>query len=143
MGTPIKVVLDTNVIVSALLWQGKTSLIFNLAEEGKIIICISVEIIDELSRALKYPKLAKQLSTVGKSSDEIVAEFLEVVEYYYVPALKSVIITKDPDDDKFIACAIAARASFIVTGDKEVLRLCHLGNIDIVTPSAFLRRFKL
>lgn len=135
----MNVVCDTNVLISALLWQGITSNIFHLAKQGKINICASAETIDEFQAALSYSKFKKQLAIIRKTPEEVINEFLEVVAYYYPEKISKIIVKDDPSDDKFLACAIATQASFIVSGDAHLLKLKEFKGIPIVSPRKFLK----
>ena len=132
------IVLDTNVIVSALLSQsGAPSEIFNLWEEDEFSVVISIRLLNELEHTLKYPKVIKYL----KLSEEELRLFLDhfrtfasVVE----PELTLEVIKNDPDDNRVLECAVAGKASYIVTGDKHLLELEEYQGIEILSPSSFL-----
>lgn len=134
----MRVVLDTNILISGFLWQGSAAEIFRLAQENKIKICVNKEIIDEFKKVLDYSKFNSRLKIIEKTTDEVITEFLEVVKYYPPRKLPEVIIPEDPSDDKFLACASISQASFIVSGDKHLLKLEKFQNIPIVSPRDFL-----
>lgn len=136
----MRVVLDTNVIISALLWQGTAKEVFKLAKDNKITVCISKEILEEFQKVLHYPKFESCLVKIGKTPTELVNEFLEVVEYYPGEEIHVSLIPEDPSDNKILACAQAADASFIISGDKHLLQLKKFRNIPILSPKEFLKR---
>jgi len=106
----MRIVLDTNVFISALLWRKECFGIFKLAMRGEITICISREILLEFGRVLLYPRLEKQLNKIDKKPLEIINELLEVVEYYdQTPKLK--IIKDDPSDNIILSCLRACCCS--------------------------------
>ncbi len=111
-----KVVLDTNVLVSALPFHGELSRMVYLWKEGKIIPVISKETFDEFKRVITYPKFSLTGDEVIAVIKENILPFFEVVD---APA-GSGGICRDPDDDKFLSCALAASADFIVSGDKDL-----------------------
>lgn len=142
MGPSIKVVLDTNVFISALLWYGRTAEILDLAHKGRITICVSGEIIQEFEKVLFYPKFAERFLLMNKTPTEIINELTEVVEYYPGDLFEISLIKEDPSDNKFLACALAANVAFIISGDQHLLRLKKFKNIPILTPNQFLEMVK-
>jgi putative PIN family toxin of toxin-antitoxin system len=130
----IKVVLDTNVLVSALLFKKETAKIVDLWKSGKIIPIFSKETFDEFKRVLEYPKFALTKDEIGHLILEEVLPFFEVIE------VKSSIkaICKDPDDHKFISCALSAKARFVVSGDKDLYSLKSFESVRIIRPSDLL-----
>lgn len=136
-----KVVLDTNVLVSALLWQGAVKDIFILAKTGQVRICASREILQEFQSVLEYPKFATRLALIDKTPKTVVDEFLEIVDFYPVEVLSGTIIKEDPSDDAVLACAVASRADFIVSGDRHLKRLSAFRGIPILSPAEFLKLF--
>lgn len=129
------VVIDTNVVVSALLFGGLPGELIRLWKAGHIRPKATKEIIDEYIRVLAYPKF--------KLSEEEINFVLynEILPYFEVVRAKSgkVIIKEDPSDDKFIRCAKAGKCSTIISGDEHLLRLKKFGKIKILTPSQFLK----
>lgn len=138
----IKVVLDTNVLISAFLWQRDTKEIFNLDKENKIQICVTKEILNEFYRVLSYPKFSSRLKLIGKSPEEIINEFLEVVKFYPTKKFKTIIIREDPADDKFLSSALSSGALFIVSGNKHLLKLKKFKGVFIISLREFLKYFK-
>jgi len=133
VGKGEKVVIDTNVFISAFGWGGKPLRLIELLEAGEIRHCASEEIIKELLIAVSYPKLD---FTHNVQSD--ILEFVLAYSDIYEPK-ESVNITSDPDDNKFIECALAARVKFVITGDRKFLSVKQFRNVKIITPDDFLR----
>ena len=132
-----RVVLDTNVLVSALLFKGALSRLVGLWRKGKIIPVISKETFSELMTVLEYPKFSlTQEETNSIIKDEILPYF-EIVEV--VKDVKG--ICRDPEDDKFISCAISASADYIVSGDKDLFDLKQYKSVKMMKASDFLRMF--
>ena len=138
----IKVVLDTNVLISAFLWQKDVKEIFNLAKENKIQICVTKEILDEFYRVLNYPEFSSRLKLIDKTPEEIINEFLEIVKFYPSKKFKTVIIKEDPTDDKFLSAALSSSALFVISGNKHLLKLREFKGISIVSPKEFLKYFR-
>ena len=133
-----RVVLDTNVLVSALLFRGELSKIVGLWQKGKIIPLISKETFNELRTVLGYPKF----SLTQEERDSIIEN--EILPYFeIVEAVKEVKgVCRDPEDDKFISCAISASADYIVSGDKDLFDLKQYKSTKIIKVSDFLKMVK-
>lgn len=133
MGAVTKVVIDTNVFISAFGWDGKPETVLSLMEDRKIVNCISTEIYNELERVVAYPKL--------KFSPTLQVKILEFVfswSRFVQPKEAVAVVADDPDDDKFLACAVAANAAAIISGDPHLLALGSFRGIPVVTPAGFL-----
>lgn len=133
MGAITKVVIDSNVIISAFGWDGKPEAVLALMEQGYILNHTTQEMFDELKRVVAYPKL--------KFSPSLQAKILEFVFSWsaFVSNVAPVaVVADDPDDDKFIACAVAAGASHLVSGDPHLLAVGSYQDIRILTPAQFL-----
>jgi putative PIN family toxin of toxin-antitoxin system len=130
-----RVVLDTNVLISALLFRGGLSKIVGLWQKGKVIPVISKETFSELVTVLEYPKF----SLTQEETDSIIK--YEILPYFeIVEVVKDVKgICRDPEDDKFISCAISGSADYIVTGDKDLFDLKQYKSIKIIKVSDFLK----
>ena len=130
-----KVVLDTNILVSALLFRGKLSKIVDLWEKGEIIPVISRETFEEFKNVLTYPKFSLPEMEIKTIIEENILPFFEVVEV----ANKVSGACRDPEDDKFISCAISASADFIVSGDKDLCELSKYKSVKIINAAEFIR----
>jgi putative PIN family toxin of toxin-antitoxin system len=133
----IKVVLDTNVLVLALLFKKETSKIVDLWKSRKIIPVVSVETFDEFRKVLEYPRFALSKDEIHVIIYKEVLPFFEVAET--IRDVKGV--CNDPDDDKFLSCALSAKAKFIVSGDKDLQRLQSYKSVIITNPSDLLNIF--
>ena len=136
MGQREKVVIDTNIIVSGFGWDGKPEVILKLIESRMILSYITHEIFQEISKVIKYPKLK-----FSKQIQSGIIEFLINNSISVVPKSTFKIIINDPDDDKFIDCAVEAHADYIITGNKHLLDLKNFGKIEIIKPEVFLDIF--
>jgi len=135
VGAVTKVVIDTNVFISAFGWDGKPEAVLSLMEQRKVVNCITNDIYAELQRVVAYPKL-KFSSTLQVNILEFVFSWSRFVQ----PKEPVAVIVDDPDDDKFLACAVAANASAIISGDPHLLGLGSYRNIPIMTPAQFLEQ---
>ncbi len=134
----LKVVLDANVWVSALLWGGKPAEIVKAAEDDKIDIIASEEIVREISRVLSYPKLDKVYKAEGLHHEQLIEAVLKIVKFVKVTK-KVKVVLEHPADDKFIECALAAGASYIVSGDKHLLKIVRYRKTQILSVNKFLQ----
>lgn len=132
-----RVVLDTNVLISALVFKGDLSKIAVLWQKNKIIPLISKETFDEFRTVLEYPKFTLSSGEIKSIIKQEILPFFEVVNVS--KRVKGV--CRDPDDDKFISCAISANADCIVTGDKDLSDLKKYQSIKIIHASDFVKIF--
>jgi putative PIN family toxin of toxin-antitoxin system len=135
VGAVTKIVIDTNVFISAFGWDGKPEAVLSLMEQRKVVNYITNDIYAELQRVVAYPKL--------KFSSALQVNILEFVfswSRFVQPKEPVAVIVDDPDDDKFLACAVAANASAIISGDPHLLGLGSYRNIPIMTPAQFLKQ---
>jgi putative PIN family toxin of toxin-antitoxin system len=136
MGSITKVVIDTNVCISAFGWDGKPEAVLRLLEQRRITNYTTDDIYDELRRVVAYPKLKFSASLQAK-----ILEFIFCWSVFVSTSEPVAVVADDPDDDKFIACAIAAGTSHIISGDPHLLSVGSYQNIRISTPTQFLESF--
>lgn len=137
----MKVVLDTNVLISAVFWKGSPNLILRLAEKGLVILVTSQDILRELAGVLARPKFAPQLRKSNLTAVTIIKE-LSLLAQVITPAETIVGVSSDPADDKFLSCAVSAHAPFLISGDRHLLSLKNFGDTAILTPAQFLQYFQ-
>ena len=128
-----KVVLDTNVLVSALGWKGSPHQVFRRCMSGHYHLFISPALISEMARVLSYPKLG----ITDAQRDEflvLVAEVATIVE----PNFTLDLVSNDPSDNRVIECALAGDCQYVVTGDQHLLSSPFYRGIEIITPDALL-----
>ena len=133
-GGVIRVVLDTNVLVSALLFSGELARIATDWKSGAFVPVFSRETFDEFRKVLAYPKFDLTAQEIVSLIEDEVLPFCEVVDV----AMATRGVCRDPADDQFLACAAAATADCIVSGDRDLLDLAQYEGIKIITPSEFL-----
>ena len=134
---PLKVVLDTNILVSALLFRGELSRIVELWKNGRLIPLISKATFQELKAVLEYPKFRLTKDEIRTIVEEEILPFFEVVEV----ADDVSGICNDPDDDKFISCALSASANVIVSGDKYLCELHAYKSVNIIRAADLMKMF--
>ena len=133
----MRVVADTNVLVSALLWSGAPHRLLALAETSRIALYTSPALIDELAGVLARHHFTARLNVLRVADEELVANYLKLA-HLVLPIPISPVIVADPDDDAVLACALAADAAYIVSGDPHLLSLKRYHAVHIVSPRTFL-----
>jgi uncharacterized protein len=128
----LRAVLDTNVLVSGLGWNGPPAAILDAVSDGRVVLIASASLLDELRRVLAYPKLAKVVSDAARLADIIAASSV-VVEPDRVLA-----IVNDESDNRVLEAAAAASADYIVSGDADLLDLGSFEGIPIMTATQFM-----
>ena len=131
----MKIIIDTNVALSGLLWGGPPNQILKWARDRAIRILACDKTVDELKRALQYSKFSNRLSALQITPQKAVAYFLNLIIFVPDPESVPAIIEADPFDNLFLALASENGATLIVSGDRHLLDLETFDNIQIVTPS--------
>lgn len=141
--TRVRIVLDTNVVLSALLWRGTPyRLLDAIRRHSELRLFSSPALIDELAEVLRRPSATKRLAVIGKTEREILADYVEavgIVEPERVPR----VVPADADDDQVIAAAVAAHADLIVSGDADLLSMERYRGIPIINAASAMRQFGL
>lgn len=134
-GKRLRLVLDTNVVVSGLLWGGHSRRLLELAMDNTIALYSSAVLVDELSQTLHYAKLAKRIAALQTTALALVANYSALVTLV-VPQQVPRVIVQDADDDQVLACAVQARAHLIASGDQHLHSLGgNYQGVRIVTPA--------
>lgn len=138
----MRLVLDTNVVVAALLWHGAPrQLLDRSIDDETLELYSSPTLVDELRNTLSYPKLAKRIARCETSIETLVRHY-ELLVTLVSPTQTPRVVPTDPDDDAVVACAAAAEAELIVSGDSDLLGLKECQGIPIVTVVEALRRIE-
>ncbi len=135
-GAP-KVVLDTNVLISATFWTGASLQVVELVRKEKIRLVVSREIITEYRRTLQLPELIEKQQQHALHPQGTVRYILR--KALLVRPLPVRNTPKDPDDAHLLGCARSARARYLITNDKVLLRIRNYEGTRILTPEEFLR----
>ena len=128
----LRVVLDTNVILSALLFGGRLEFIRRAWKRGKLTLLFSEDTLEELVKVLHYPKFAL---TEEEIDFLLYVEILPCSEMVEVKFRIGEEVCRDKDDLKFLECAVSGRADFLVSGDKELLSIREIEDIRIIAPA--------
>ncbi len=132
----MRIILDTNVFVSGIFWSGTPSRIINAWVQSKIKLVISPDILGEYKRVAEI-LCRKSLEIDLDSVFNFVIFHSEMCFDLKLPKQ----ICDDPDDDKFLACALASKVNIIVSGDKLLLRASGYGGIKVVTARNFVENY--
>ena len=135
----MRLVLDTNVVVSALVFGGTPLQLLQAAVTGDVLLFTSPALLAELREVLARPHLAVPLARKQSSVERAIAKYGELA-LRVSPTSTPPVVERDPDDDHVIACALAARADAIVSGDRHLLDLGQHQGIIILTASDALKR---
>jgi putative PIN family toxin of toxin-antitoxin system len=128
-----RVVIDTNIYISAIFWNGKPREVIDLGRDGKITIFTSLDIENEIAGKLK---------TTFKLAEEDVNQILLDFSTFTLPIRinkELIVVRDDPDDNKFIECAVECRANYIISGDRRLLNLKEYEGIKLIKSSEFLK----
>ncbi len=134
-GARLRLVLDTNVVVSGLLWGGHSRHLLELALDNTVALYSSPVLVDELSQTLHYAKLVKRIAALHTIVQALVAHYSAMVTLV-VPQQVPRVIAQDADDDQVLACAVQAHAHLIASGDQHLHSLGgNYQGVRIVTPA--------
>ena len=133
----MRLVLDTNVLISAFGWGGVPGQLLLAGLAGQFEICTSQHLSTEVERVLSYPQIFQALFKRGLSAQDVYRKYLASALWFEPQPLPQP-VSRDADDDHVLACALAARADLIVSGDDDLLSLGAFENIPIVTTSTAL-----
>jgi len=131
----VRIVLDTNVVLSALLWRGtphRLREVIRLHPNAKLFT--SAVLLAELADVLSRPVAARRLALIGRGVQEVLADDTIAADVV-TPLATQAVIAADPDDDHVIAAAVAANADLLVSGDRHLLALGTHQHVRIVTPA--------
>jgi putative PIN family toxin of toxin-antitoxin system len=139
IASPIRVVIDTSVFIRYLIRPGAAirRLMEELWVEGQIIVVSAPELFDELVQVLKRENIQ---GFIHPEEGQTLLEALQTKAEFLPPLGEVPPYTRDPKDDKFVACAIAAQVSFLISEDRDLLALSEIAGLQILTPYAFLMR---
>lgn len=132
----MRIVLDTNVLISGIYFSGHPSTILQAWRSQKVQLVLSVEILEE------YLKVAERLANrhTGIEYESIIGLIVQNSELVQAPSLPEP-ISEDPDDDKFFACALASNTKTIVSGDSDLLEVSGYCGIQVLSPKAFVVKY--
>jgi len=136
----LKIVLDTNVLVSAIGWKGPPARILRACRAGQFDLITSPPLLNELTRVVTYPKLR----VIAQHPDLAeILKWLHAPEQVVIPRRTVHTITADPPDNHVLEAAAEGEADVVISGDEHLLGLKIFEGIPILTPAAFCRKWHL
>jgi putative PIN family toxin of toxin-antitoxin system len=133
----LRVVLDTNILISAaIVPEGPSAGTLAAWAAGSFELALSAAILTELSRVLRYPRIARRLNWSPDDEQTFMAPLLQ--PELQVSPVREITVCRDPADNRVLEAAVAGQADYIVSGDLDLLALGEFEGIPIVTPAQFL-----
>ena len=123
-------------MISALLFSGTAARLVPLWQSRRITVLISREILTEYLRVFAYPKFQLSEQEIRPLIEEELLPFVETIRV----RRRLAVVRRDPDDDKFLECAVAGRAQYLVTGDRDLRELGSFRGTTILSAGEFLER---
>lgn len=136
--TPLRALLDTNVLLSGIFFGGVPGRLLTAWQDDRLALVLSPAILAEYHEAGAV--LTTRYTAIAAPLDSILALLAQTATIVDAPTL-SERVSADPDDDKFLACAVAARTPLIVSGDKHLLHVSGWSGITVVTPRHCVDRY--
>jgi putative PIN family toxin of toxin-antitoxin system len=136
----MRIVIDTNIWVSGLLWKGDAWTLLRLAEQRLIQVCIAYPMLLELEEVLSYERFAQRLAVLQQTPAQLTGFALSMSIAVDVTRQWPPIVANDPDDDPFLLCAVAAQAEFVVSADRHLLAMESYAGVPIVRIEEFLSK---
>lgn len=140
-GSGVRLVLDTNTVVSGLLWDSLPARLIDAAEAQQVELAANTALLAELEGVLGRPKFANQLARRGLLTSDLFDGYAALVTHV-TPTTLPHPVARDPDDDQVLACALASQADAIVSGDADLLALKSYQGIPILTAAQAVERIK-
>lgn len=137
----MRAVLDTNVLLSGLLWRGNPHALLERVRDGTLTLISSPVLLAELAEVIERPKFDAILTRSNTSRERSLIEIQTLAAVLTPPPLPQP-VCRDADDDAVLALALAAQVDFIVSGDDDLLSLQAFQHIPILTPAEALRRIE-
>src|SRR3989338_7154409 len=127
----LKLVLDTNTLVSAFFWEGNEAELLRKIEQGKANLYITSEILKEVEEVIKRPKFDRVMKNAGLTPDQIMQKIVSLSHLVIAPKI-TVKVCRDEKDNKFLECAKSAKADYLISGDEDLLSLKEYNGMFIV-----------
>jgi uncharacterized protein len=134
----VKAVVDTNVLVSGLLWTGPSAWVLDRGALRLFSLVTSEEILMELETVLSRPHLTKRLFVRGQTVGDVMRTYRAVAQIVEPASVELPATLRDPKDLPILRCAVGAKVDVIVSGDKDLLVLKEFAGIPILRPREFL-----
>jgi putative PIN family toxin of toxin-antitoxin system len=139
----VKVVVDTNTLISGSLWQGPCALFLDAAARGKVELVLSPKLLAEFAAVVARPKFAARVAERVTTANDLARKLSEQVTIVSASQLPLPPELRDPKDLHVLECAVAAHADAIVSGDEDLLTLRSFQGIPIMNASEALQQLGL
>ncbi|MFH1054470.1 MAG: putative toxin-antitoxin system toxin component, PIN family [Candidatus Altiarchaeota archaeon] len=133
----LKVVFDTNTLISGLLFWGNEADLLRVVDEGAVKLCVSDEMLRELDRVLSYERIKRYVDLSGRSKEEYLEKIVHLAELVH-PKNHVHVVAADPSDNHILECAVEAGAEYIVSGDSHLLELKSYKGVRVVSSKRML-----
>lgn len=142
--SPVRIVLDTNVIISALIRPDSVPgrIVRAVVDELVVRLVTSRPLLDELRAVLDYPRLQRYLKMNNEDKDDFVILLEQIADPVSIVNYPAPGICRDSDDEPYLQTALVGRADYIVSGDRDLLDLKAIEHVPIILPAAFERILK-
>lgn len=137
----MRVVADTNILISMLLWGKSLQPFFKLVNTRQVVLCFSPDTIDEILRVVEYPHIRRQVEKADVPIHYLLDKLFAASRMVY-PDVRINEIVEDTSDNRILETAVAARADCIISGDAHLLRLGSYKQIKILKSKQFLELFE-
>ncbi|MBS3122149.1 putative toxin-antitoxin system toxin component, PIN family [Candidatus Woesearchaeota archaeon] len=134
----LKLVLDTNTIVSAFFWEGNEAELFRKIEQGKANLYITNEILREVEEVIKRPKFNEVMTKANLTPYQIMQKIVSL-SHLVIAQKWNINVCRDKKDNKFLECVESAKADYLVSGDEDMLSLKEYKGIPITRTGEILQ----
>ncbi len=131
----MKIVIDTNVLISAIFWTGKPKQLLNKVRRGEATFLVSEDLLNEFKEVLMRKDKPFKLSL--EEAERVVTEMRGIAQIVHPNS--QVVVCKDERDNKVLECAIDGRAEYVISGDLHLLGLKSFKGVKIISVTDFLR----
>ena len=138
----MRLVFDTNTVISALLWHGAARHLLHYAHSAAVQLYTSLPLLLELDEVLRRDKFRRRLQEAQVTVDDLLLGFAALATTIEPLAITPVVLS-DPDDDNVLACALAAQADVVVSGDRHLLQLGAYSAIPILPADVLIDQMDL
>lgn len=134
----MRIVADTNVLISATFWKGDSFKIIEKVEAKEIELILSEAILEEYSKVLDYEEIQQKVKKNNLDTKFVLEEFISMA-IIVEPKKKFDVVKTDPDDNKFFDVAVEGKADYIISQDRHLLDIKEFKGIKILHPEQFLK----
>lgn len=127
----LKLVLDTNTIISAFFWEGNEAELLRKIEQGKAKLYVTIEILKEVEEVIKRSKFNEVMRKANLTLDQIMQKIVSL-SHLVIASKLNIKACRDEKDNKFLECAESSKADYLISGDEDLLSLKEYKGITII-----------